>query len=165
VSWNIVGIRSVKDAYDPLYPSIGGKGDTLVTYGVIDGLNIARFPFLSAYIYAESTKNKIGAFTEGVGTIFLTDSRVALLNHSFKTANTNDLLWDLQGEYIGSALLAKARTHNRALVGHIPHLCLQSVSVHVSEKRGVFPTLSFEVRDGTSTPPPGVAHRLARGCP
>jgi hypothetical protein len=135
--YNILGIRSVSDPYDPLYPRLSKDAKGIHTCGS-DGKNVEKhsLSIVSAYTQEEDGKPKrLGSFTDGVATLFVTDSRVVVVNHDFKTADTSDLLWGFDAEYLASALLAKVRTHNRALVGHVPLICVERIAQYTPKGR------------------------------
>ena len=152
MTYNLVAIRAIDDPYDPLYPRLveGGKG--IVTYPPSDGEPIVQIPFNALYIYEQDPQGQqkqLGSFTEGSGVLFLTRSRTAVHLHDFKTGDFSLFVFDLPNLYAASYLLAKARTHNRAVVGHIPHVCLRYVGAYTPTKRGEYRRLSLGMDEKT----------------
>ena len=66
--------------------------------------------------------------------------------------HVDPLIWGLTA-FLAGDLLARARTRNRAVVGHIPYMCLRRVSIKLPQKRGHAPVLSIEVLEKTGTSP------------
>jgi len=155
VAYNILAIRSPSDPVDELYPNLtdGAKGFRAVPN---DGGNIQRWRAYSLSVWEvdESGKlQRLGLFTEGIPTIFLTDIRVSVVHHSFKTADTGLFWWGFDNLYLASAALAKFKTRNRAVTGHIPLVSLYRVSVKPTEGRsrhGIVRLYVSEKTDGSS---------------
>ncbi len=151
--YNILGVRSPSDPFDPLYPVLmdGAKGFRTVGN---DGKDIKKWPVIGLSVWENSgspSYERLGSFFEGTPTVFLTDIRVAVVHHSFKTADRGYLFWGMDNAYLASAALAKFRTRNRALTGHIPLISLSRISVKLAEKNprhGVVRLHMIEKTDG-----------------
>jgi hypothetical protein len=155
VAYNILAIRSASDPVDPLYPNLtdGAKGFRTVPN---DGRNIQRWRAYSLSVWEKDKSGKLerlGTFTEGVPTIFLTDIRVSVVHHDFKTADTGLFWWGFDNLYLASAALAKFKTRNRAVTGHIPLVSLSRVSVVPADGRSRHGLVRLYVVENTAGSP------------
>jgi len=154
VTYNILAIRSPTDPFDSLYPNLsdGAKGFRPVSN---DGKNIQRWPTITMSVWEArgDTYHRIGSFNEGTPTVFLTDVRVVVVHHNFKKGDSSYAMFGMDASYLASVALAKFRTHNRALTGHIPLISLARISVKPADGRshhGLVRLFAIEKTNGGS---------------
>jgi hypothetical protein len=136
MAYNILGIRTPSDPFDPLYPTLTDGAKGFQTVGN-DGRNILKWPVVGVSVLESDGRpnlDQVGSFFEGTPTVFLTDVRVALVHHNFKTADRSYLTFGLDSMFLASKALAKVRTHNRAVAGHMPLISLSRISVKPAQK-------------------------------
>jgi hypothetical protein len=128
ITYNILQIRRPDDPDDPLYPVVLDQGSS-VRLIATDGSNRKKFiaVHMSVWEVQDGNNVKIGDI-EGKATIILTDVGLLAIDPNFKSADTSLAVFDMPNLYLVSAALGKLRTHNRAMVGHIPLRCIYRVS-------------------------------------
>ena len=131
--YNILQIRTEEAETDPFYPVILNKGNS-VRMLPADGPNVEKFG-AGLVSVGEAPKNgprkELGSFGDhaAVHTVLLTDLRLIILSPNFKKGDTGLALWGMPNLYPASTALAKLKTHNKALVGHVPLCSIDRVAV------------------------------------
>src|ERR1700722_7304344 len=139
MTYNFLSVRSPEDEKDPFFPQVLNKGKSVVTHPALDGQNIETF-FCWHVRVSELLDGKyedLGSFGVGtsVQTIFLTDVRLIFIDPKFEMPKSGYLLWDMPNFYLASAAIAKLKTHNRALTGHVPLPCIYRVEAQPADRR------------------------------
>lgn len=134
MSFNLLAIRKPDDGNDAgLYPLLMDRGNSWqLTQG--DGNNRPQYVVTGVGVW-EVTGNKEEKLCYYSGdnkvryTVTLTDSRVVVHCPDFHHGDVSDLAWDMPGMFLLSTARAKARTLNKAVIGHLPYRYLQMVAL------------------------------------